>query len=300
MSLEKTKNKIAIIGNQSITKYLINYLQNKGIKINYLITLKNKKKYNVTDPYNFKNEKIKIIEVETYSLISKNDKKKLKQLDIDFLIVFGWSRLIPQWTLELAKKSTIGVHAGILSPPRSRGRAVFNWALIGGFKKMIYYAMRLKSGIDNGDIFEKKTCKINLYDDIESLYFKNSIISSEFFFKIITNWKFYSKKARKQNNSGSSYFPKRNPDDGFINWRFSSLEISNLVRALKTPYPNAFTFYKSKKIYINDAIPFEINTKIKCEIGEIVEVFPNNKFVVRCNNSFLLVKNFTSSKNLIH
>ena len=44
MSLEKTKNKIAIIGNQSITKYLINYLQNKGIKINYLITLKIKKK----------------------------------------------------------------------------------------------------------------------------------------------------------------------------------------------------------------------------------------------------------------
>ena len=44
MSLEKISGKsIAIIGNQSITKFLIDFFKDKKIKIKYLITLKNKK-----------------------------------------------------------------------------------------------------------------------------------------------------------------------------------------------------------------------------------------------------------------
>ena len=51
MSLEKISGKsIAVIGNQSITKFLVDFFKDKKIKIKYLITLKNKKKYKITDP----------------------------------------------------------------------------------------------------------------------------------------------------------------------------------------------------------------------------------------------------------
>ena len=44
----------------------------------------------------------------------------------------------------------------MFNPPRCRGRAVFNWSMILNFKKLIVYAMELKPGIDDGDIFIKK------------------------------------------------------------------------------------------------------------------------------------------------
>ena len=59
MSLEKISGKsIAIIGNQSITKFLIDFFKDKKIKIKYLITLKNKKKYKITDPFEITDKKL--------------------------------------------------------------------------------------------------------------------------------------------------------------------------------------------------------------------------------------------------
>ena len=128
--------------------------------------------------------------------MNEQDKNKIMKLKIDFLIVFGWSRLIPEWLLNNIKISTLGVHAGMYNPPRSRGRAVFNWSIIGNFKKMTFYIMELKPGIDNGNIFIKYPADISLHDDIETLYMKNSIISSEMFYNVIKNWKYFKKKIK--------------------------------------------------------------------------------------------------------
>jgi methionyl-tRNA formyltransferase len=294
MNSGKTSNKsIALIGNQSISKFLIDYLRKKKINIKYLLTLKKKKKYKVTDSYNFR-ENIKTIYLNSYNLKDEKDIKIIKKIKIDFLLVFGWSRLIPTWLIQHVKESVIGVHAGMFSPPRSRGRAVFNWSLIGNFKKMIFYSMELKPGVDDGDIFIKERASISSNDDIESLYMKNAIISSDMFYRILKNWKYYKKNKIPQKNTRSTYLPKRNPDDGFVNWKFSSYEIYNFIRALKKPYPGAFSLLKNKKIIFNDAIPFELKIKGKFVPGEIVYIFPNNKFVIKCGKGFLLIKKFSS------
>ena len=70
----------------------------------------------------------------------------------------------------------------MFGPPRCRGRAVFNWSIILNFQKMTAYAMELKPGVDDGDIFIKKI-SISQQDDINSLYLKNAIVSSEFFLR---------------------------------------------------------------------------------------------------------------------
>ena len=288
---------IAIIGNSKITKFLIDYLHSHNVKINYLITLKNKNKFQITDPYDFKNEKIKIIYVNSYSLEKKEVSSKLKGLKIDFLLVFGWSRLIPKWILDIVKISTIGVHAGMFNPPRCRGRAVFNWSIILNFKKMIAYAMELKPGIDDGDIFIKEKILISNQDDINSLYLKNAIVSSGFFLKIIKNWKYFSKNKKKQKNKNATYLPKRNPSDSFIDWYLDSRDIYNFVRALKNPCPNAFTIYKNQIFYISEAIEFDFKHGKYTKPGQIVYKFGNNQFVIKCKTGFVLAK-FKDSKHL--
>ena len=157
--------------------------------------------------------------------------------------------------------------------------------------------MMLKPGVDNGDLFIKRNITITQYDDIESLYLKNSLVSSEFFYKIISFWGYYKKNLTKQSNNSGSYFPKREPSDGFINWNNNVDEIFNLIKALKLPYPNAYTEYKSTKVLINDAMPFEYYEKSRQKNGEIVTVFPDKKFLVKCKDGFLLVKNFKTNKD---
>lgn len=297
MSSGKTSNRnIAVIGNQSITKFLIDFLKEKKIKIKYLITLKKKSNYGITDPFEINKSDFKKIYVNSYSLNKKKDFDKLQKLKIDFLIVFGWSRLIPEWLIKNVKISVLGVHAGMYAPPRSRGRAVFNWSIIGNFKKMTFYCMELKPGIDDGNIFIKQKSNISIHDDIETLYMKNSIISSEMFFKVIKNWNYYKKNKFLQSNSGATYLPKRTPEEGFINWNLSYDYIYNFIKALKKPYPGAFTFLKDSKVVIEESIPFELDIKGKFSNGEIIYVFPNKNFVIKCKKGFLLIKKYYSEK----
>ena len=55
-------------------------------------------------------------------------------------------------------------------------------------------------------------------------------------------------KSKKQVGP-SEYFPKRTPDDGFIDWNMSALDIHNLIRSLVDPYPNARTYRKKNNLY---------------------------------------------------
>jgi methionyl-tRNA formyltransferase len=48
-------------------------------------------------------------------------------------------------------------------------------------------------------------------------------------------------RLREQDAAAASYFGKRRPEDGRIDWSKSAREIHNLVRAVAPPYPGAFT-----------------------------------------------------------
>ena len=90
-----------------------------------------------------------------------------------------------------------------------------------------------------------------------------------------------------------TYYPKRTPEDGTIDWNESTLQIYNLIRAVTHPFPGAFSFLDGKDIYIWKAQPFD--TKLRYddnENGEIIEVFYNNWFVVKTSDSSILITDY--------
>jgi len=90
-----------------------------------------------------------------------------------------------------------------------------------------------------------------------------------------------------------SYYPKRTPEEGDINWQNDMLEIYNFIRAQTKPMPGAFTFSNGKKIIIWKAQPFDMKIKYDDKkIGQVVEVFSTGDFVVNCNSGSLLVTDF--------
>jgi methionyl-tRNA formyltransferase len=79
-----------------------------------------------------------------------------------------------------------------------------------------------------------------------------------------------SLESRPQEDRHATYFGKRTPYDGEINWDWQKERIHNWVRAQASPYPGAFTFYEGRKLTI-DAVEFT-NTGYSWEMknGSIV------------------------------
>ena len=96
----------------------------------------------------------------------------------------------------------------------------------------------------------------------------------------------------------SSYYPKRTPDDGLVDWSKPVYEIYNFIRALTKPYPGAFTYVNSKKLNIWESQPFDSKIKYDNEIGVIVEKFSTGHFVVKCKDGLLLVTDYDGSVTL--
>src|SRR5258708_30935636 len=58
---------------------------------------------------------------------------------------------------------------------------------------------------------------------------------------------------RKMDVSKGSYFGRRKPEDGRIDWRWPARRIFNLVRAVTHPYPGAFCFAGGRKLLVWEA-----------------------------------------------
>ena len=102
----------------------------------------------------------------------------------------------------------------------------------------------------------QKALTISNKDDINSVSNRMATIGADLLVRVMSKIRVSNKriKGARQDDSAASYAPKRYPKDGEINWTKSSSEILNMIRALKPPYPNAFTFNsKHKKIEISDA-----------------------------------------------
>lgn len=280
-------NNIAVAGNQWITKFLIEKLIVAGLKPNLIINLNVEKSEDISGYFDLseiaEKNNIALYRPIKYSLKSKKDKEVLSSKKIDILIVFGWQRLIPSWLLDLCTYGAYGVHGGPELPPRARGRAVFNWAILLGYKKFYHYLFKLDPNVDSGEIIDINEFEILDSDDIISIYHKNCIISSEMFIKYIPEiLKNSLISTVKQQNTKATYLPKRIPQNSGICWNERAETIINLIRAVRDPYPSAFTYLDEERIEILRAHIFDKKLKFENkEIGKIIEVFPNMDFIVK-------------------
>ena len=134
--------KIVIIGNQWITQYLINKLIDQKIKPFLIISSAVKNSGQTSGYVNLKNlakkNNIKYIIAENFQ-ISDEIIEKVKKFSLDLAIVFGWQRLVPQSFIKVLNGNIYGIHGGPHKPPRCKGKAVFNWAIIMGFKNFFIF-----------------------------------------------------------------------------------------------------------------------------------------------------------------
>ncbi|GAB4315740.1 MAG: formyltransferase family protein [Promethearchaeota archaeon] len=171
----------------------------------------------------------------------------LKRYEPDVLLVFGLSQIIRPEVLYLPKVGCIGTHPSLL--PKNRGRAAIPWSILKGLKESGLTFFFLDEGMDSGDVILQERWEITEEDTATTLYGKMVEAGKRGARKLMQYFREGKIPRTPQDHSQATFWEKRTPEDGLIRWNAMTVkQIHDLVRAVTTPYPGAFTYYRGDKV----------------------------------------------------
>ncbi|MBL7892777.1 MAG: hypothetical protein JNL63_09105 [Bacteroidia bacterium] len=207
---------------------------------------------------------------------------------IDILISVNYLYLIENDLIRLPLKMAFNIHGALL--PKYRGRAPHIWAIINNENVTGISAHLITAECDSGDIIEQVTIPIGPDDTGYNLIEKFARRYPLLIKKIISKIKRGTVKPVRQDITKISFFGKRVPEDGLINWSWQKERLYNWVRALSAPYPGAFTYYNKTKIIIHASRLSDLGYIYDMENGLILKVGKNSLFVKTTNGVIELYK----------
>jgi len=173
----------------------------------------------------------------------------LADKEIDVLFSVNYLFLVEEDILKKATLYSINFHGSLL--PKYRGRTPHVWAIINGENKVGVTAHLMTKECDAGDIVSQKEIFLEPEDTGADVLKQYEYIYCSIIVDILNKIENNKLVLVKQDETKATYFGKRTPADGLINWNWQILRIQNWVRAQSNPYPGAFCWYQGKKIIID-------------------------------------------------
>jgi UDP-4-amino-4-deoxy-L-arabinose formyltransferase/UDP-glucuronic acid dehydrogenase (UDP-4-keto-hexauronic acid decarboxylating) len=174
--------------------------------------------------------------------------ERIRALAPDLIFSFYYRHLLSQEILDIPRLGAYNLHGSLL--PRYRGRAPVNWVLVHGEPETGVTLHRMIARCDAGDIVAQQRVAITDSDTALSLHGKLRTAADSLLTDILPKMKQGNIHSIPQDETQASYFGRRTPADGEIDWQKPARTIHNLVRAVTQPYPGAFTFSGERKLLI--------------------------------------------------
>lgn len=209
----------------------------------------------------------------------------LKDKSCDVIVSVNYLFIIEEKVIKLAKRLCFNVHGSLL--PKYRGRTPHVWAIINNESETGISAHVIDKSCDTGDIIKQVKVKINQEDTGASILEKYKELYIPLVESVLSDFTLNALKFINQDESKATYFGKRTPEDGRIDWNWSAERIINWVRAQAYPYPGAFTFYYNNKIIIDKVTKSDYGFHFNVENGTILA---KNPLIVKCCNSALKIE----------
>lgn len=270
----------------------------QNFKINFVLTDRNS-----TDIISLCKE----MKIESYFGNPRNGGvfNALPNIGCEVIVSVNYLFLIENDIIKLPKKVAINFHGSLL--PKYRGRTPHVWAIINNERETGITAHIINEGCDTGAIVAQKKIPISLDDSGGTLLECYKKIYPDFVIEVLQNIKNNSFSVTPQNNLFATYFGKRTPDDGEIDWSWQKERIKNWVRAQAYPYPGAFSMLNNEKIII-DKINFsefgfqqdDPNGLILSDSPDIIVKSPNGAVIleiVRTNKDIIKTGKIFSNEN---
>jgi len=173
---------------------------------------------------------------------------QINALRPDFLFSFYYRYLLSEELLNTASRGALNMHGSLL--PKYRGRVPVNWAIIHGEREtgasLHYMALRP----DSGPLVDQQMTPI-LPDDTALDVFRKVTWAAELvLYRSLPRLIAGTAPRIPLDLQAGSYFGRRGPADGRIDWRAPAQTVHNLIRAVTRPYPGAFTRLHGQELRI--------------------------------------------------
>ena len=215
--------------------------------------------------------------------------RKLNSLDLDFIVVVAYWKIVPKEVLAAPKNWCINIHWSIL--PAYRWASPIQESIKSWDKKTWLTIMYMSEGMDEWDILSVQEIEIWENDTTIDLFKK----FEEFWPKLLVdtlrwvlNWTILWKK---QDDSKATYCSKILKTDWKINFlKESWKQIYNKFRAYY-PWPWIYTYYKGKKLNLEDIILLPVPQDFgKLLPGKVEKIDKKNIWIICNDNKILLLK----------
>lgn len=266
--------KIAYFGTWDFSKNILkDLLENKEIKIEIVISQEDKKVWRKQE---LQETPVKVLAKENSINVLQPKKLKdnlflfeeLRSLNLDFIIVVAYWKIIPKEILEIPKFYPINIHWSIL--PSYRWASPIQESLKNWDTKTWLTIMQMSEWMDEWDIFKIQNINIDIKDKTPDIFKKFESFGAELLFSTLKEIIDVNLVWTKQNELIASYCSKIEKLDWEVNFKKeSSKDIYNKFRAY-TPWPWIYTEYKWKKLSIEDC--FYSEEAHKWEIWDLIKL----------------------------
>jgi methionyl-tRNA formyltransferase len=188
-------------------------------------------------------------------------------LDLDFIVVVAYWKIVPTWVLTANKYGPINIHGSIL--PKYRWASPVQECLLKWDKKTGLTIMFMDEKMDEWDILAIKEVDIDIVDTQKEIFEKFVEIGPDLLVDTLKKVSTWELKWQKQNYEEATYCSMIKKQDWQIDFNLSSEEIYNKLRAY-TPWPWIFTQYKWKKFAIEKAFFCE-NQPDNAEVWDVIK-----------------------------
>jgi methionyl-tRNA formyltransferase len=163
----------------------------------------------------------------------------------DLIFSFYYRRLIPMTVLDHARLGAFNMHGSLL--PKYRGRAPVNWAILKGESETGATLHHMVAQADAGDIVDQERVPIGAEDSVATIMRRVRDAAVTVLERQLGNLLQGAAPRRPQDHTRATYFGRRGPEDGRIDWTRPAREIFNLVRAVTHPFPGAFADFPPER-----------------------------------------------------
>lgn len=165
--------------------------------------------------------------------------EKIAAMKPQVLFSFYYRSLLRKEILSLPPSGAYNLHGSLL--PAYRGRSPVNWVLVNGETRTGVTLHHMVEKADAGDIVSQMEVPIEFEDTALTLYRKLCKTAQTLLERTLPLLKRGTAPRVPQDEKRASYFGRRTPQDGKIDWHWPAVRVYNLIRAVTAPYPGAFT-----------------------------------------------------------
>ena len=211
----------------------------------------------------------------------------------DIIFAVGFSQLLKDKWLNMPKLGCVGFHPTFL--PKGRGRAPVAWIILEERTGAATFFL-MGTGADDGPVFIQIPFTVDDEEDGNTVRDKIELAMIEALDKWLPDLKRGIWNPVPQDEAMASWYGKRTPADGVIDWHNSSEDIDLLIKATTYPFPGAFTFYKDKKmIILKSRVEKEI--PIKGVVGRVLLV-KEKQYLIQCGSGLLWIYELIGANDL--